>query len=296
MTFEETKKQVQDEWIGMIHSTDQNVDMDALRTGINYLYEKAGFKPPNISIWPSPKAAAEQARILLNDPNATDLFCTYGDKSDYGWVSYYDLLVRTNSDELNNFDEETKKGADHYLIMLKAGYSTMIQLDEECLVVRNPQIAKYENQRLHSVDGPALSWDNGADCVYAVNGRIIDADVFTEPVTREKFINETNAERKAAMYARLGPDKTLELLGATVIDERILVHKDGRPDPIKLLKTTEVDKVVGDKLAWVQMVCPSTGTVYAIDCDPSHTDVLDAHASLSILDKALMLEGYTQHS
>lgn len=49
---------------------------------------------------------------------------------------------------------------------------------------------------------------------------------------------------------------------------------------LRLWKTRETyAEADGNKLAWVECICPSTGTHYFIDAEPHHTTALAAMAS-----------------
>lgn len=283
----------QDEWIARFLSTARTITVDQAKPLISKFYSYAGLEPPRrIIIVNSPTEAISIAKTEYGIDSPS--FCNYGDISDYSWMSAYEIRTRLEADE-------KIPALENFLELLKLDYYTMIQLDECCIIVTNPSILSYIEPSpgrylLHSTTGPAISWGDIEFDIYVINGRIIPSDIFTTPITQERFINETNVERKAAMYAILGPQGTLDLLNIITLDSMVIQHRDGRKETIELIRTVEQDPIVGNYLMWVKMVCPSTGTTYLIDCAPTFDNVLDAHASLTILDRDHILRGYTQHS
>ena len=89
------------------------------------------------------------------------------------------------------------------------------------------------------------------------------------------FMQETNAELKAAMYASLGQKRIAEMFDTEKIDES---HENG--ETLTLWRTKEVEEEIGDKLAWIECKCPSTNTEYWLGVDPSNTDAREAMAGL----------------
>ena len=55
-------------------------------------------------------------------------------------------------------------------------------------------------------------------------------------LTKEEFLAETNADDRGAYYEIIGDVRMMEILGAEVVDESNIVHKDGSIETISLLK------------------------------------------------------------
>jgi cobyric acid synthase len=108
-------------------------------------------------------------------------------------------------------------------------------------------------------------------------------DIFANQITRERFMSEKNSEVRGGMYAILGQKGVMDLLGAEVIDVKVIAHANGDLETVELLKTKEkFPEIENQPFAWVKMVCPSTGTNYLQGVEPHHTNALEAIASLSM--------------
>ncbi len=202
-------------------------------------------------------------------------FALYGSCSDYGWVSFYDYFTRIGVINHEKFN--------HFKSLIESGVYDMIQFDKLAIVCENPQFIKRNNNgRLHCTTGPAIGWADGYE-LYFINGRLMPESILKNRITREQFINEKNAEIKGGMYEILGQRGVMNLLGASVVDTKTIVHKNGDIETVELLKTSDTfPEIDNQPLAWVKMVCPSTGTNYLQGVEPHHTNALDAIASLSM--------------
>jgi hypothetical protein len=170
-----------------------------------------------------------------------------------------------------------------------AGVYNGIYADEVCIVSKFPnKIYRNEDNNLHNLTGPAVSWDGlGWKCYY-INGRNIDEvnyeKALNRQVTKNDFLKETNEEIKAAWYEILGQEEIIKLLEADMIDRKCIVHTNGESEIVELYKTKEKFEEIGDNhFAWVKFTCPSTGTNYLIDVMPHFTDALEAAVSTSPL-------------
>lgn len=281
-----------DEWLNR-GLKDKTFDIGIFRKGIDWIYDKCGFEPPEIVVVDSPMAAQAAANLLMEkgdgflpetmqtetnkalqdfDPEKKvplENFSPYGSISDYGWVSFYDAMDRIGVN-LGPKKEEFMK----FKEFLKAGHYDFIALDKVAIVCMKFQNVRLEDDRCHASDGPAIEWKDGYT-VYAVHGRLVPASVFTEEVTREKFIHETRVEVRAAMYARMGQKSMMDMLGAKVVDT---CHDND--ETLKLWKTEETFKDLEDQpMAWVECTCPSTGTAYLLGCEPQHKTAKAAMAA-----------------
>ena len=203
----------------------------------------------------------------------------YGNASDFGWVSWADYYQRIGIsilDKFNNFKD-----------FMKSGSYEMIQLNGFCIVSKLPvKIVRNTDNRLHNPIGPAIQFADGYK-LYFINGRSLPSWIWEKAesgeITRQMFLNETNAEIKGGIYEVLGQKKMMDLLGAKEVDTRKIVHKNGDIETVTLLKTEDVfEEIDNQPFAWVKMVCPSTGTQYLQGVEPHHTDALTAIASLSM--------------
>ena len=88
------------------------------------------------------------------------------------------------------------------------------------------------------------------------------------------------------MYEVLGTEGIMTLLGAETVDAKEIHHANGDVETVELLKTKEVfTELENQPMAWVKMICPSTGTTYLQGVEPKYTDAVEAIASLSPFTK-----------
>jgi hypothetical protein len=71
-------------------------------------------------------------------------------------------------------------------------------------------------------------------------------------------------------------------LSAVEVDRKTINHANGYSETLKLFKTKEKYGFLlnskgeeNQPYAWIQMTCPSTGTVYLIDTCPTFTDAVE---------------------
>ena len=207
----------------------------------------------------------------------------YGNVSDYGWVAWIDyffqmgLIVSDKRCEFEKFKE-----------LILSGVFEMIQFDGMCIVSDMPtKLVRNPDGRLHNPNGHAVEFKDGY-CQYYINGRHLPSWIWEKAkageITREMFLNETNAEIKGGIYEVMGQKRMMDLLGAHEIDTQQIVHRNGDIETVTLLKTSETFAEINNQpFAWVKMICPSTGSQYLIGCEPHHTNALEAIASLSPL-------------
>ena len=207
----------------------------------------------------------------------------WGNISDYGWVAFYDFIEKLKyfSYDYSDFDS--------FKLLLKSGVYDFIAFPSIVFVSSCPyEVHQESNNRLHNINGPSVRFKDGYD-VYAIHGRILPSWIWMDKdkITKDTFLKEKNAEIRASIYAVLGEKRIMEVLGAEEIDKGVIQHQNDEIEVIKLYKTREVFPECHNKpLAFVKLVCPSTGTDYIIACHPDHTNAIDAAVSLSIFDKS----------
>jgi hypothetical protein len=180
-------------------------------------------------------------------------------------------------------------------IFVNSGVYAMVFSKDQCVVCRYPKKVWMNDQtRLHNTFGPAVEWGNTKgfepfDCYY-INGRPMQRRIFDliekKELTKEMFITETDEEARAGMYEIMegyGEGRMMEFLGASVVDEQTVVHKNGDTETISLYKTkecfpgeTDLNNKSNVPLAWFKCVCPSTGQNYFIPSDSSFKTALEA--------------------
>jgi hypothetical protein len=205
-------------------------------------------------------------------------FSTYGNVTDYGWVSFYDFFTQVGIVENKSFD--------NFKSLLLSGIYDMIQLNGFCIVSGLPtKIIRNNQGRLHNPTGPAIEFKDGYKQYY-INGRALPEWIWEKAaageITKKMFLDEKNSDIKGGVYEVLGQKKMMDILGAVEIDTRKITHANGDIETVTLLKTKETFEEINDQpFAWVKMICPSTGTQYLQGVEPHHTNALEAIASLS---------------
>jgi internalin A len=228
------------------------------------------------SVWASVRdsVSVKNLRDILRE------YSFYGDVSDFGWVSFYDFFTKIGI--LNNeiFNEYAK--------FIKANCFTSYMYDNYVFAIQPPvYIERNAQGRLHSTTTAAVEFRDGSQ-YYFINGRSVPSWIITDrdKISRERFLQEENAEIKAAMYEVLGQKGIMSLLGAETVDVQQITHANGDVETVELLKTKETFPEIDNKpFCWVKVCCPSSGTNYLLGVNPEYTDAKEAVASLSPFKK-----------
>jgi len=157
------------------------------------------------------------------------------------------------------------------------------------LVLRMPQYIKRNTVGFNCIDGPAIEWENYG--IYYINGRKISKKIFdsvlAETFTFNDFIAETNEDIKASIITliseKFGHEKLKSFLNATVIDEKVINHSSGYTETVRIWKTKQSFPFLSDAngnlnqpYAWLELKCPSSGSIYMIPTSPHFTDAVEA--------------------
>lgn len=306
--------QTRDEWINLFFDNVKNqkgIDKKMFEEGIVWLYTKLLNKPkPKVvycdswisclitiailkdkklnklindksgsSVWDSVRASVEDS-VRASVWEIFDLYSSYIDLSNYGWVSFYDFFEKINVVDNFNFKQYKK--------ILKSGVLNAYEF-ENCVFAIQPPIYVERNSqgRLHSTSTAAVKFRDGSS-YYFINGRPIPEWVIEkkDSITKDRFLQEKNSDIKGAIYEVLGSEGIINLLGAEIKDSKTIHHANGDVETVELLKTKETFPELGnDPMAWVKMTCPSTGTNYLVGVDPQYNDAIEAIASLSPFTK-----------
>ena len=223
------------------------------------------------SVWDSVGDSVEDSiRDSVNE------YSSYIDLSNYGWASFYDFFEKINL--LDNFNFK------QYKKLIRSNVFNAYEYENYVFAIQPPvYIETNLAGRLHSTTQAAVQFRDGSE-YYFINGRSIPAWIVNDKssITKERFMKETDADIKGAIYESIGQQGMLDLLGAKVVDRREIVHANGDREVVELLKTDDLFKEIDNQpFAWVSMCCPSTGTHYLQGVEPHHTNAIEAIASLS---------------
>ena len=223
------------------------------------------------SVWDSVRASV-WASVMAS----VNEYSSYIDLSNYGWVSFYDFFEKINL--LDNFNFK------QYKKLIRSNVFNAYEYENYVFAIQPPvYIETNLAGRLHSTTQAAVQFRDGSE-YYFINGRSIPAWIVNDKssITKERFMKETDADIKGAIYESIGQQGMLDLLGAKVVDRREIVHANGDREVVELLKTDDLFKEIDNQpFAWVSMCCPSTGTHYLQGVEPHHTNAIEAIASLS---------------
>ena len=224
----------------------------------------------------APVGASVMASIRDSVGDSVNEYSSYIDLSNYGWVSFYDFFEKINL--LDNFNFK------QYKKLIRSNVFNAYEYENYVFAIQPPvYIETNLAGRLHSTTQAAVQFRDGSE-YYFINGRSIPAWIVNDKssITKERFMKETDADIKGAIYESIGQQGMLDLLGAKVVDRREIVHANGDREVVELLKTDDLFKEIDNQpFAWVSMCCPSTGTHYLQGVEPHHTNAIEAIASLS---------------
>ena len=314
--------ETRDEWINLFFDNVRNkrdIDKPAFEEGIKWLYNDLLKKPtPKIiycdgwlsclltiailkdknlikkswapvwdsvgaPVWASIRASVRASvwdsvwdSVWASIGDSVNEYSSYIDLSNYGWVSFYDFFEKINL--LDNFNFK------QYKKLIRSNVFNAYEYENYVFAIQPPvYIETNLAGRLHSTTQAAVQFRDGSE-YYFINGRSIPAWIVNDKssITKERFMKETDADIKGAIYESIGQQGMLDLLGAKVVDRREIVHANGDREVVELLKTNDLFKEIDNQpFAWVSMCCPSTGTHYLQGVEPHHTNAIEAIASLS---------------
>ena len=296
--------EVRDFWKDYIFSCKNSINKEQAKIGIDFIYRLAKLKQPKIIYVDSPmgcqianmylkgylKVLKQQLPASVGDSVRDSVwdsvrasvrasyedFASYGNISDYGWVSFYDFFTQIgvlDNEEYNKFKN-----------ILLSGIYDMIQLDGFCIVSNMPdRVERDEQGRLHSETTSSIHFRDGYEQYYW-HGVFIPKEwvMNKKSITKEVFLSETNAEKRRCLQEIIGNEKLIEIMEVEIIDEDF---EETRPNdnvesskhPLTLYRTKEKDSLLDDFIYFLNVIDPSTGRKYYI-CVPECKNVWDAKA------------------
>lgn len=247
---------------------------------VAFVYKTAELDPPNVLYSQSPMAAQQLANKLCGTTSKAYNFGSFLNIGWAGFYSFYETFV-----DFKILDEENSPKYFQLRKFIDSNIYSCIFLKQNCILIQKPEFIHKNENGMHCASGPSIKWEDGF-CLYFINGRRMPASIFTQEITKEMFLNEQNEDVKAGMYEIVeskGEGTMLSLLGAEVIDNKTIKHLNGEAEELTLFRTKEKFEMEEDlngispaPLAWLKMVCPSTGSTYLIPTDGSFNDCLEA--------------------
>ena len=225
-------KVFRDKWINRFNSLE--FDADSSIDLIKFMYNISGLDEPIVVILDSPMACEIGANIINSKEvrnqvwnqvweqvrNESDMIYyhlyTYGNCTDYGWVSFYDFF--SNLGILKH--EQFNKYRD---MLFKSNMFLSIQLDGICFVCKPPIFIERDvHGKLHCEEKSAIVFADGYEQHY-LHGIYFEKEIFNKFMVEKDYKPEDilkirNTEQKAALIDTIGYDKLLDSLHARKID------------------------------------------------------------------------------
>ena len=298
---------VRDEWLSLFFSG-KEIDREAARDGIEWLYAFSGLKKPQIIFVDSPlgmqyvcnmvwnqvrsqvvRQVSNQVRNQVRDQVENQVrdqvgnqvrnqvesqvsnqvesqvrdkklkyfeLASYGNYSDFGWLSFYDFFYRIGVD-LGTAKSDLKK----FESLIKSGVYDMVQLDGLCVVSQLPKAVRRNAQNnMHSDKLPAIEFRDGYKLHY-LNGVFFKEELWTEVVSGEMpfekilAIEDVDQRTQAMRYADI--DKFVTHANGELLDEYNKFTVEGEVVNYKLYKFPSGDIFTEDAY-YCLFDCPST--------------------------------------
>lgn len=241
---------------------------------IEFIYSLIKRPLPTIYEASNPLAAQRLANKLKGTNKTFYAFGTFLTAYWASFYAYYETWVDFNIITEDKFHKYFKLRK-----FIESNIFLTIEFERAIIVVEKP-IACLKNQNgMHCTTGPAIKWRDGYGQYY-VNGRCVPRQQYlmalSGEITKEIWLSEKNEDIKAAWFEILGAEKLINILGAKEIDSIMHIHANGELDDLRLYKTPFSLPEIGEPLAWVKFICPSTGSNYLISVNPKHNKVMDA--------------------
>lgn len=188
-------------------------------------------------------------------------FSDYGNIGDFGWVAFYQYFTEigvVNHEAFNKYTE-----------LMDQGIYDMIQLEDYCILIENPVTLHREELQMHSTTEKAIQWADGFG-MYFIHGRFVEDKMFTKAlhITKEEYFTLQNDEDRMVVHEIQG-DNLMNFLDVELKEEKTFVHANGEIETMNLYHTKSTFPFAGNskgelnqKLAWLEMHCPSTGAKY----------------------------------
>jgi hypothetical protein len=231
-----------DKWLKIGLST-KRLDKDKATEALSAMYRNGGMEPPPaVEFFNSPHECILRARELGHTNCTVNDF--YWGNHDAASMAFYDFF-KNEVPDIKNIEKIVP------LIEASKALGWVLLYDTIAICSQRPKRIKFDaEQRLHSLDGPAIFFGKGVAAesnVYAVHGVKVKPYIVDNPekITTDLINSETNIEVKRIMIDQYGQGRYLEDSKATVVNQ----------DDYGTLYHLPVD---GDEDIWMVKVVNST--------------------------------------
>ena len=157
------------------------------------------------------------------------------------------------------------------------------------LVLKMPKLIVRNSVGFHNIDAGAIQWENYS--MYYINDRKLPEDLFKKAINKtltfDEFIALTDENVKGSLLTlikeKFGNEYFMSFLDAVVVDEQEIHHTSGHTEKVRLFKTKQKFPVLIDingepnqPYTWLELTCPSTGSIFLIDTSAHFTNAIDA--------------------
>jgi len=271
----------------------KNFDLEKAKACVKWNYEKAGFEEPMVLVAENPYEVILLYKELLQMSGEKDI------KKILSGISYYDMYLFTMNVYSNGYYQWYKFLKEEFKLPLtidndfemcfklqrESGIYAALFLQKFCIISKYPKkIHRDGNNLLHNTKGVAVEWgaaspESQFECYY-IHGRNIPKESFLQAVenkiTKKMWLAEKNEDIKTAWFEILGSENVMKILEAKEVDSTMQIHANGELEELVLYKTPFILKEIGEPLAWVKFICPSTESNYLISVNPKHKTVMEA--------------------
>ncbi len=201
------------------------------------------------------------------------------------WLSYYNYF----NNEI--FELKESKILKQYSKVLDLNIFWSVCFENICIVSKNAvKYNRNNNGELHCTTEAAIQFKDGYS-LYFVNGRSIEENIFKKVINNDftftEFQKLDNEDIKASIITIIKENKgnkgVLDFLGAELVSSETIIHNNEYSEKISLFKSKSSFSWANDskgnlnsKLAWLSMICPSTGQNYLIEVCPTLNTAIDA--------------------
>lgn len=191
--------EVREEWIDLALHRGTELDLTALREGVEWLYSLIDRKAPTLRVFDSPRAV--QDAIPVTEYVAPLWYGSIERAAGHGaWLDAYSRL---------GIAEDLSRPL---LKLLRARGWSMVVREEAVYVSRPPEYVKFDDeQRLHCADGAAVMFVDGWG-VYAWRGTRVPKAWILEPekLDAAEALRNDNMELRTAAGSIIGWGKVIE--------------------------------------------------------------------------------------
>lgn len=199
-------------WMAVGLSTEP-INKKKAKKAVLDLYERAGEQPPKQVLFArSPSEAAKMFHELSGERVTVNDFC-WG-QHEAGSAAFYEFFRKeTDVPDIEQIDPFID-------LIRECGWCLLY--DEVAIVCDRPEHIHFDDQdRLHSMDGPALGWRGGDNQIFAVHDVVVEPYVIMEPekITVDDIESEDNAEIRRVKVEQYGQERYFADCGAKLIHE-----------------------------------------------------------------------------